>query len=97
MTSLVKPVRRVTREGLSIGYGRDRGRRLVATLEAGDMLTLRPLGTRLSESLSLFDIYAMAIRYRVNCSRLEKAREKKAKADARRAELRRQRELRRPI
>ena len=79
MTPLNKPVHRVTRGALDDKHGADKARRLVATLADGDLLILRPQGTRRPESLSLFDVYEMAIRYRVNCARLEKAREKKAK------------------
>ena len=85
MTPLTKPIRRVTRGALDGHHGRLRGRRLVATLDAGDILTLKPLGLRKgTETISLFDIYVYAIKCRVNLVRLEKARHVKSqKAEAR--------------
>jgi len=79
MTSLTKPCRRVTRGALDLHHGKDRGRRLVAELAPGDLLTLRPLGTRRPETVSLFDVYAWAIRCRINRAHLEKARAVKAR------------------
>lgn len=96
MTPLKKPVRRVTVGALDGTHGRDRGKPLVASLELGDLLTLRPAGTRRMETVSLFDVYVYAVRCRVNATQLARAREKKAqKAEQRRArkwkaELRRQ-------
>lgn len=84
MTNLEKPVRRLTRGALDATHGRDRGRRLVASLEVGDLLSIRPAGTRRAEVVSLFDVYRYALVRRVNAARLEKAREKKKqKADGR--------------
>jgi hypothetical protein len=97
MTSLDKPLRRVTRGGLDYCYGKDRGRRLIASLEVGDLLTLRPYGTRRSEAISLFDVYRYALQCRVNRTRLEKARAVKAKKVERLAELRYRRSLRAPL
>lgn len=74
MTRLAKPCRRVTRGALERVYGKDAGRPLVAELAPGDLLTLRPLGTRRAESASLFDIYGWLIRCRANRERLEKSR-----------------------
>lgn len=79
MTELGKAVSRVTRGALDGHHGADRGRRLVASLEVGDLITLRPQGTRRTETVSLFDLYDCAIRWRLNRTQLEKAREKKAK------------------
>jgi hypothetical protein len=78
MTPLTKPCRRVTRGALDWHFGKDSGRRLVAELAPGDLLTLRPLGTRRPETVSLFDVHAWAIRCRVNHALLEKARAAKA-------------------
>jgi len=95
MTHLPKPVRRTTLGALSYGFGSDTGRKLVATLSNGDVLILRPAGTRREETISLFDVYRYAITCRVNAQRMEKLRAKKAaKAEAQRqrkwkAELRR--------
>lgn len=93
MTPLHKPVTRLSIGSLDGSFGRDRNRRLVATLDAGDILTLRPMGTRRAESVALMDIYRFAIRSRVNKELLEKARERKARAES----ARRDRELARAI
>lgn len=95
MTHLTKPVRRMTLGALSYGFGSDTGRKLAVSLSNGDVLILRPAGTRREETISLFDVYRYAITCRVNASRMEKLRAKKAaKAEARaarkwKAELRR--------
>ena len=95
MTPLNKSVRRVTRGALDGHRGRLRGRRLVATLDVGDVLTLKPLGLRKGvETISLFDAYIYAIKCRVNLAVLAKARDKKANMARRRAELRLKRSIR---
>lgn len=93
MTPLKKPVRRLTIGALDHHHGSDRGKRLVASLEQGDLLTLKPHKTRRPETVSLFDVYAWAIRCRVNRAQLERAREHRAKL----TEARRQAAFRRSI
>jgi hypothetical protein len=88
MTNLEKPIHRVTRGALTDFWGPDGGKRLVASLEVGDLLVLRPHGTRRPETVSLFDVYRYAFMARVNAGRLDKARAKK-KAIAERKERRR--------
>lgn len=83
MTSLAKPCRRVTRGALDHRYGPDKGRLLVAELAPGDLLTLRPHGTRRPETVSLFDVYAWAIRCRVNRERSERLRARTERRKAR--------------
>ncbi len=82
MTTLTKPVTRKTRDPF-FTFGPDKDRKFVATLEPVDMLTLRPLrhprGGPAQISVNLVDVYAWALRCRVNCARLEKARAIKAK------------------
>ena len=97
MTPLEKPVRRVTRGALDGLYGPDRGRRLVAELAVGDLITLRPAGTRRAETVSLFDIYRYAITRRVNCERLEKARARKEALARQRADRAFRRRLKQPL
>ncbi len=90
MTPLDKPSRGVTRltaDALDGTHGKDRGRRLVCALEFGDLLTLRPHGTRRSKTVRLADVYSYAIRCEANRSKMEKLRErlkKKQEAAARR-------------
>lgn len=97
MTPLEKTVARITRGALDGFFGPDRGRRLVCAFEVGDLLTIRPAGTRRKETVSLLDVYRFAITRRVNCERLEKARSKKAGKAARLAELRITRAARRDL
>lgn len=73
------PVCAITREGLNGAYGPDSGRKLIVTLEAGDLISIRPQGTRRAEKVSAFDVYRFAIRCKVNLITLEKARDRKAK------------------
>lgn len=66
MTEITKTTYRVTVGALDGSYGPDRGRKLVAGLAVGDLLELRPQGTRRAVRLSLFDAYRFAIRCQVN-------------------------------
>lgn len=70
-------VSRVTRGVLDGQFGRDKRRKLVVTLRDGDLLELRPQGTRQASRLSLFDIYRMMLRHEANVRQLEKARKRK--------------------
>ena len=98
MTSLDKESRsvaRVTREVLGFGHGADRDRRLVARLAFGDILELRPQGTRRTKTVRLVDVYTWALKCEVNRAQLEKARARKAARDEARARARLRREVRR--
>ena len=66
MTPLLKPVYRVTSGALDGSFGADRGRKLVSGLVVGDLLEIRPQGTRRKIRLSLFDAYRFAIRCQVS-------------------------------
>lgn len=83
MTPLRKPIYRVTAGCLDGSFGCDRGRQLIACLAPGDLIALKPKGLsgKRVEIISLFDIYRYAIRCRVGRQQLEKARERKAKAE----------------
>ena len=65
MTPLLKTVYRVTSGALDGSYGPDRGRKLVAGLAVGDLIEIRPQGTRRKVRLSLFDAYRYAVRCQV--------------------------------
>lgn len=67
-------VARVTNGALGFNHGPDRGRPLVVSLEAGDLIVFRPKGTRQRVLLSAFDAYNHAVR----CAALAKVREKRA-------------------
>ncbi len=83
MTTLSKPVRRVTRDPF-FTWGPDRDRKFVATLAPGDLLTLRPLRSSSSREVQirLVDVYRYILQCRELSRRLEKARAVKAKKDA---------------
>lgn len=88
MTPLDKPSRSVTRltiEPLDGTNGKDRGRKIVATLAYGDLLQLRPHGTRRVETLRLQDLWSYALRCKANKTHMEKLRERKAKIAERKA------------
>jgi hypothetical protein len=100
MTPIDKPCRRVTRGALCAQFGPDRGRRLVASFEPGDLVTIRPAGTRRAETVSLFDVYRFAIRVRSNREHLEKARiakDRKASRLAAARQYRAEQRLTKPI
>lgn len=84
MVALNKPIHRITKDPF-FGYGPDRDRRFVASLEPGDLLSLRPLRSRESRKVSvrLADVYRWALLCQANAKRLEKARAAKAKKAAR--------------
>jgi hypothetical protein len=65
VTELLKPVYRVTVGALDGSFGPDRGRRLVAGFAPGDLIEIRPQGTRRTERVSLLDVYRYAVRCRI--------------------------------
>ncbi len=65
---------RVTNGALGFNHGPDRGRPLVVSLEAGDLIVFRPKGTRQRMTLSAFDGYNYAVR----CAAAARANEKRA-------------------
>lgn len=90
MTTLKKPIVRVSNDTLDNQYGPDSGRKVAIKLIPGngadveDLIELRPHGTRRAEVIPLLAVYHYAIRSRVNSQRLEKARGVKAKKAERR-------------
>ena len=56
---------RVTSGALDGSHGVDRGRKLVAGLAIGDLIEIRPQGTRRTVRLSIYDAYRYAIRLQV--------------------------------
>jgi hypothetical protein len=85
------PARAVTLEGLPWNFGPDRNRRMIVTLDAGDLITLRPAGTRRAVSVPVVEVYHWVLRSVANRANLEKARERKARKAER---LARQRQAR---
>jgi hypothetical protein len=82
VTTLNRPVRRLSRYPLGPSFGHDRGKKLAVTLhpavgeafESRERLELRPQGTQRPENLLLEDIYRYAISCRVTAERLKKSR-----------------------
>lgn len=67
MTDLIKPIKRVTR---SERFSRGKHRRLIVSLEPGDVIGVRLQGTRQTYRLSIEAVYERAILAHV--SRVEK-------------------------
>lgn len=78
------PARAVTRDELDGSFGVDRGRKLIVSLEACDVIVLRAARTQRSYKLKACDVYRWAIHCQANREHLEKARARKA----RKAEIR---------
>lgn len=96
MITIEKPCRRLTRAALDGSHGPDRGRKLVASFVPGDLIEVRPQGTRRAEVISLFDVYRFALRARANREHLAKARiskEKRALRLAAQRQIRAERKL----
>ena len=85
MTTLDRPVRRVTQE--TYGYGRN-ARRLVVILQKGDLITIREQGRRTSHTARLYDVLWWLLRCEADKVRMEKLRERKARKAARLADRR---------
>lgn len=80
MTTLNKPVQRVTRE--VYGYGR-KARRLVVALEPGDLITLREHGRRTRHTARLHDVLWWMLRTAADKVCMEKLKARKARKAAR--------------
>jgi len=85
MTPLTKPVRRVTLE--TYGYGKQ-ARKLVVTLERGDLISLREQGRRIKDTARIYDVFWWMQRSKAMKVQMEKLRERKAAKAARLAERR---------
>jgi hypothetical protein len=57
-----RPCQRVTRGALGFNHGPDRGRQVIVSLEAGDLIQFRPKGTRQRHTLSVFDLFDYVLR-----------------------------------
>jgi hypothetical protein len=73
MTTISKPVRRVTQR--PFGWGK-RARRLVVSIEPGDIITLREQRCRKSYSIAMDDLMWHLIRLEAARVRLEKRKKK---------------------
>ncbi len=88
-----EPVR-ITRKPLDGTFCRDHGRKLVIRLRDGDVIEMRPQGTRHAVTASLFDAYARILRAQADKANMARLREIKAAKEQRRAEQRLRRHLR---
>lgn len=93
MTPLTKTVRRVTLE--TYGYGRN-ARKLVASFEKGDLITIREHGRRTTDTARICDVLWWMKRSKAAKIHMEKLRERKA-AKAARLAARRQRAVTRRL
>lgn len=104
MTTLKKPVTRVSNTPLGGGFGCDKKRRIVITIIPGnggdvrDTFALKPERCRSgrTEYVAVEEVYRFAIQCRVNKAQLVRAREIKAKKADKRRDRAYQRGLVRP-
>lgn len=82
------PAQAITVKTLGGAFGSDHKHRLIVTLDAGDLITLRPERTARPISIAARDVYRLALMNLANLYRLEKARATKA-AKARARSIRR--------
>jgi len=76
-------VRRVTKKPLDGSFCRHRGRKLVVRLASGDLLSLKPKGTRKVMTAQLSDVYRWMIQCAADKIRMEKLRNRKVAKQAR--------------
>ena len=76
MTPLNRSVRRLTLE--TYGYGRN-ARKLVVSLEKGDLITIREHGRRQKHTARLIDVRWWMLRCQADKARMEKLRGMKAR------------------
>lgn len=81
MTSLTKTVRRVTLE--TYGYGKQ-ARKLVVSFERGDLISIRELGRRSTDTARIYDVLWWMKRSKAAKIQMEKLRARKAAKIARR-------------
>lgn len=70
----LSPARAKTVGELPGNYGLDKGRKLVVSLDSGDLITVRPAGTTRSLAITAVDLYAILLRYAAGRENLTKAR-----------------------
>lgn len=72
------PARAKTVGGLPDNFGADKKRRLVVSLDSGDLITIRPEKTMRPVQIEAKDLYFYLLKCQANLATLEKARERKA-------------------
>ena len=83
--TVANEVTRVTRNALNGHFCRDSGRKLVVRLRDGDILELRPQGTRHADTALLQDIYSWMQRSKADNARMARLRSRKVLLAERRA------------
>jgi hypothetical protein len=89
------PARAVTREALGFNHAKKYRKPVIVALEAGDIITLRPQGTRWKVSARAIDVFDWIVRSQAMSANMAKLREKKAKKAVRLAQQRQARAERR--
>jgi hypothetical protein len=85
------PVRAKTQEILDSGYGPDNDKRLVVSLEACDLICIRPERTSRIVRIGAKDLYAQLLRAEANKAAINQALAKRAKRQERLAAQRQRR------
>lgn len=85
------PAQAVTVSTLDSRFGCDRGKRLVVSLQAGDLIALRIARSSRSVSITAADLYFHCLKCQANLKTLQKARARKEAKAVRLAQLRQER------
>lgn len=85
------PAKAVTRNPCGFGFGPDSKRKLVVSLEAGDLVVVRPLRTARVYRIEARDLFHVLLRAEANRLNLERARDRKARKAERLARARQER------
>jgi len=88
---LYSPAKARTKDQLGYGFGPDKDKRLIVSLDTGDLITVRPERTQRSLAINARDLWHYLNRCQCNRNQLERARARKERKAARLAALRQQR------
>ena len=75
---IYSPVRAKTRATLGPNYGPDEGKALVVSCGQADLISIRPIRTARTVSISVFDLYALLLRKEADKKAAEKRKRKYA-------------------
>lgn len=89
------PGRAVTKDVCGAAFGTDKDRRLIVSLEEGDLVCIRLSQTRRVHKIAAKDLFHYVLRCEANRVNLERARDRKAKKAERLARARQERAERR--
>lgn len=73
------PAAAITLETLGGAFGPDKAHRLIVSLDAGDLIILRPERTARPMAIAAKDVYRFALQCRANLANLQRARAAKAR------------------